>query len=113
MGEFSAHTEDRANGTIVRLHGDASLTETDSLREALNPALKADPPCVVLDLSDLEFINSLGLGALVEFRQELAQRGGRLHLAGASAPIADMLRRTRLVELFPAYPDCDQALEQG
>jgi anti-sigma B factor antagonist len=98
---------------IVRLHGDATLTETDSLRDALSPALEAEPPCVVLDLSDLEFINSMGLGVLVEFRQELTRRGGQMRLAGATEAIAEMLRRTRLVELFPPYSDCDQALESS
>ena len=111
MGEFSARTESRDNGVIVRLNGDASLTETDSLRDVLHPALKDNPRYVVLDLSELDFINSLGLGALVEFRQELTRRGGQLRLAGAKEPISDMLRRTRLVELFPPFPDCEQALD--
>lgn len=113
MGEFTAHTERRDNGMIVRLCGDASLTENESLRKALEPALESKPGCVVLDLSALEFINSLGLGALVEFRQELTRHGAQLRLAGATEQIGEILRKTRLVELFPPYPDCDQALGQG
>jgi len=60
-----------------------------------------------------EFINSLGLGALLEFRKDLRQRDVELRLAGANDMIADIFRKTRLVELFPMFETAERAVTES
>ena len=110
-GELSITTEQHPRGMIVRLHGDATCTNSESLRTAIQPVVDSSPSRVVLDLSNLVFINSLGLGVLLEFRQQLIAGGGRLDLAGAHDDVIDVLRKTRLVELFPPYGTPEEAFE--
>jgi len=110
---FTVNVDDHEAGLIVRLEGDATVTETDTLRKALQPIVQRQPAHVVLDLAHLLFINSLGLGALLEFRHDLSAHGAKLHLAGASNQIAEILTKTRLAELFPMYPTAEDAIQAG
>ena len=107
---FSVNIDTLDKGVVVHLAGDITLTHLDELHDALQQIIECHPTKVVLDLADLAFINSLGLGVLIEFRQGLAQCGGDLAMACASEHIADILRKTRLVELFPLHPDTKTAL---
>jgi anti-sigma B factor antagonist len=110
MNQFHVNIDDRPQCTIVELSGDISILQTDTLRKAFEPVVARRPGCVVLDLAKLVFINSLGLGALIEFRHNLSLHGSKVRLAGASDRIAEIFRKTRLAELFPMYPNADDAL---
>ncbi len=111
MQDFSIKIVDRDSAVIVRIVGDADVSHIDALRAALAAVLTARPPRVVLDLSDLTFINSLTLGVLVQFRHDATAAGSTLRLAGAKERVTDVLRKTRLVELFPLYDNPDHALQ--
>lgn len=112
MDQFHVRIEDKSDAVIVRLRGDATIADTESMRKALDPLIARKPGTVVLDLSELAFINSLGLGVLLEFRQKLHSQSTKIRLAGAKPQVADVFRKTRLVELFPMYADAEQALTQ-
>ena len=109
MHRFSLNVMPRDAGVIVQVCGDASVNEADHLRNGLQPILRRNPQRIVLDLTALEFINSLGLGVLLEFRKDAQEHGVDLRLAGASDRIADLLQKTRLVELFPLYASAETA----
>ncbi|MBI1368090.1 MAG: anti-sigma factor antagonist [Planctomycetes bacterium] len=110
MTQFNVDIANHDQGVIIRLHGDATLSATTALRDALQPVVERKPKRVVLDLAQLVFINSLGLGALLEFRQALNAHGARLRMAGASDRVADIFMKTRLAELFPMYPTAEEAI---
>src|SRR4051794_22723416 len=64
--------EARDGGTVVRLGGELDLYNAPVLREALLAAAKAEPTRLVIDLAEVDFIDSTALGALVEVRGRLA-----------------------------------------
>lgn len=111
MMPFSVDIERRPQGAIVRLHGSVDITAEEELRRSLDPLFEDTPERVVIDMDGLEFINSLGLGVVIGFRQKLAEQGAELKLARARPDIADLLCKTRLVRLFPIHDDPDRALE--
>lgn len=110
MAEFAVHLESRDAGLLIRLTGELGVAHTDELQSQLDQALQTQPHRAVLDVSGLTFICSSGLGALVSFRSQINQRGGVLRIAGPSAPVCDVFRKTRLAELFPVFPSAEQAL---
>lgn len=63
---------------------------------------------VILDLSDVDFIDSSGLGAIVAARKLL---GGerRLELAGLTPAVAKVMTLTRMDMVFPIHPDAEAA----
>ncbi len=76
----------------------------------LSEATKADPPRVVLDLSGTGYIGTAFIELLVRAWKRLTQRGGTMVLCGLRPFCADVLRVTRLDQLWKAFPTRDQAV---
>ena len=51
--------------TVVRVSGELDMSTTDRLRDVVNGQLREHPGRIVLDLTELTFCDSLGLGTLV------------------------------------------------
>ena len=109
MEAFSVNVVPREPAVVIEVRGDVNVMEADHLRSGLRPVLQRNPSWIVLDVTDLQFINSLGLGVLLEFRKDARDKGVELRLAGARGRIAEMLQKTRLVELFPSFKCADDA----
>jgi len=111
MEEFSVQIEPHDPDIVVRLQGDATLTKGDYLQDALWPIIDQKPRRVIVDLSRLVFINSLGLGILLGFRKGLSRNEIPIAVAGTRDHIMDVFQETRLVELFDVYDAVEDALE--
>ncbi len=69
------------------------------------------PGRVVLDLTQVEFIDSSGLGAIVASMKQLGD-GQRLELAGLSPNVQKVFRLTRMDSIFTLFPTLDKAMEK-
>ncbi len=107
---FTVNLDCVGAGTVVRVSGAARLEKADLLREHLLALADAMKGRLVLDLTDLNFINSVGLGALVSAHLRCRRLGGVMKVAGPSPPIRQLLKLTRLTELFPVYDTVAEAL---
>ena len=65
---------------------------------------------LVLQLEDLEFIDSSGLGALVRLKQAARSKAGDLKLCGVPARIRKVLDMTRLLSQFEIYDSSEEAI---
>ena len=99
------------HGMLVKIVGDAGVTQVAKLEHELSKVMLQKPPVAVLDLSQLTFISSLGMGALVSFRRSVTTKGGQVRLAAVPKLIRDGFRRARLDLLFPMFDTVDAALE--
>jgi len=78
--------------------------ETTLLREQVKALLRTNPH-IVLNLRDLTFMDSSGMGALIELFTSAQKAGGCLKLASLSKHIRDALTITKLVMVFEVFPD--------
>jgi len=95
---------------VVRIWGSVGMNEADRLRIALDEVVAEPARIVVLDLSGMDFICSLGLGAMIAAYQKVRSRAGDLKLVNPQPPIRQVLEATRLTELFPIFPSVEEAL---
>ncbi|MEQ4304282.1 STAS domain-containing protein [Plantactinospora sp. B6F1] len=95
---------------VVWFGGDIDLFGAEMLRQALMAA-GAVRRAVVLDLSDVEMLDSAGLGGLVRAHRHIKRRGGVLCLAAPSRYIVTVLHTMRLDGLFPTFPDRRRAVD--
>lgn len=65
---------------------------------------------IVLDLSQVEFLDSSGLGAVVGSMKQLG-RSRRLDLAGLTPSVEKVFRITRMDSVFRIFPDTNAALQ--
>lgn len=81
---------------------------SDAIKRELREVLRGcDAPCLVLDLSKVEFIDAAGLETLLWMRRRLAE-GQSLSLTRPCPTVLSMLKLTRLDRLFNAFPGEDQ-----
>lgn len=67
---------------------------------------------VLLDMSEVEFLDSSGLGAVVAVMKSLAPNR-RLELCGLTNNVDKVFRLTRMDSVFAIHPDVVTALEEG
>jgi anti-sigma B factor antagonist len=66
---------------------------------------------VILDLSEVTWMNSSGLGMCVGGLTRLRNRGGDLRLVGLPPVIESLMDRCRVLQLFQTYDNTDEALQ--
>lgn len=70
--------ERQDSACVVRLAGELDLYNADDVRQALLDACSDHPERVVVDLGEVEFVDSTALGVLIEARTRLTNRRGFL-----------------------------------
>jgi anti-sigma B factor antagonist len=86
---------------LLRLRGELDFETVPQLRGCLTQ-LDAPGRAIVLDLSDLVFIDSSGLAALLEARARAAANDAPLRLQGVSQQVRELLERTGLQHVLSA-----------
>ncbi len=95
---------------VVRISAERLEGEDQSLVKALTDLLDNRGARIVIDLSQVKFINSSGLGALVTMTAQANQRESPLVLAAPSAFIAGVFETTQLDRFFRVHPSVDAAV---
>ena len=91
--------ERSAEAHVIRLRGEMDLGNVDEAREALMHAIESDRTAVIVDLSELEFIDSVGIAMLLEAQAASRRDSNRLAFRRAiHAEIARTLQLTRVDE---------------
>lgn len=84
----------------LRLAGELDLAVAGRVRGALDPALEGGATAVVLDMTDVVFMDSSMLKELLRARAALAERDGVIVLAAAGPSVRRLLSVTRTDELL-------------
>lgn len=66
---------------------------------------------IILDLKQLQWLNSAGMGTLIASFTTLRKHGGSLILAGACGKTQELLKMTHLDQVFQEYDSVKQAME--
>jgi anti-anti-sigma factor len=82
--------------SVVRLQGELDASTEDRLRSAISNALNRSPELLVVDLSELGFMDCSGLSVLVWAHQRLAEQERQLLITGAQPVVERLIRLTGL-----------------
>jgi anti-anti-sigma factor len=89
------------NNTIeVKVCDKITFTDIEGLREIINEMLHSDAGAMVMNLQDVEFIDSAGLGMLLLARDELAKKDGNLILRHPTGQVKRMFDVANFDALF-------------
>jgi anti-sigma B factor antagonist len=84
---------------VVHVNGDVDLTTSRRLRDDISQ-LVGGGPHLVLDLTEVRFMDSAGLGALLATRSAVLEHGGSLAIRNPSSPVRQVLDVTGLAGLL-------------
>ncbi len=95
--DFSLRTQRRDTSLEVAAAGELDMTGAFKLESGLDPLLEDESvDSLQLDLSEVAFVDSAGLGALLALRERAQDRGIALEIAAASDPVRRLLDLTGL-----------------
>lgn len=85
---------------VARLAGELDIVTAETCKRRLSSVVDDGATSLRLDLNDLAFIDSSGLGALVAVHHHAVAADAALELTGVSAQVRRLMQITRLDELF-------------
>ena len=101
--------------TVVRLDGELNSLSGPKLKQHLHELFTSGTLRVIIDLSNVVFIDSMGLGALVSGLKNAKQNGGNLVLVGLceqARTIFELTMAFRIFDLFPTMEEAQAFLEE-
>lgn len=99
----------RMEGCWIFLSGRLDASSADVFVEHVEAEIRAGAERICLDMTEVGFVSSVGLGALLRIVSRLRSSGGRLSLVSASDAVAEMLRVTRLDKVLAVGTVADSA----
>jgi len=99
-----------ANVTTLSLKGRLDLATGSALKEQIKQLFEKEKTAIHLNLSEVEFINSSGLGSLVSIMKEIRLRKGRLTLSNLASYVQEIFEITQLSHIFEIFATEEEAL---
>jgi anti-sigma B factor antagonist len=97
--------------TVLNLTGKITLGEGDMLlKDKLHSLLNQGRKDVLLNLAQVSYVDSAGLGAIVAAYTTMTREGGSLKLANVTKKLQDLLSITKLLTVFETFDSEDEAL---
>jgi len=106
--KMSLHATHRDAGkvTVVELSGRITLGEDSALlRKTIRGLLDDQRRMILLNLADVDYIDSAGIGELVSGFTAVKNRNGNLKLLHLTKKVRDLLQITKLFTVFDVYTD--------
>lgn len=104
-------TTEKYGALVIELKGNVmGGDDTKEFNELLHKLLDSGKINVVVDLSEVKFMNSSGLGMLIGGLTTMKKANGSLKLARVTEKIESLLIITKLVTIFEFYETVDEAV---
>ena len=105
-------SKEQKNITVIELNGNVmGGPDATELNEELHKLVQAGKTKVVVDLGDVKFMNSSGLGMLIRALTTMRNAGGDMKLARASEKIESLLIVTKLITVFDHHESVAKAVD--
>lgn len=108
--ELDIRTESDGEACVIVVRGEIDVYTSSGLRERIVGAIDEEGCTdLIVDLQDVGFIDSSGLGVLVGGLRRARERGGALRLVCTRESILKTFRITGLDKVFPVFATLDEA----
>ncbi len=97
------------SAAVVHVSGSVDMSDAEKMRVTLEDLAAKPTALIVLDLSDMDFICSVGLGAIISAHLKCRHHQGRICLVNPKPAVRELLETTRLTKLFDIYQTVEEA----
>lgn len=89
---------------IVRLNGEFDMHVTEKFKNAVDTILmKTEINDIIINLSEVSFIDSSGIGAILGCYKKVKGRNGKLHFVGVEGGVSRLLSMSGLLQIIDVY----------
>jgi anti-anti-sigma factor len=108
--QFEASVRHQPAAAVVHLHGEINAFAESELNAAYEQAESTNPDVILLNFSDVEYINSTGIALIVGLLARARKSRRRLLACGLSDHYVEIFEITRLADFMNVFPDEATAL---
>lgn len=102
----------KGNVTILDLKGKILFGDgIEELRTSINNAIKDNQKNLLLNFSDVPYLDSTGLGEVVRSYTTIKNQGGQVKIVKLSNKVKDLLTVTKLITVFESFENEDEAVQ--
>lgn len=109
--ELSVSQQSVGEYPVLAVRGEVDVYSAPALAEGLNNLIEAGTKAVIVDLTEVGFLDSTGLGVLVAARTAAADAGLALPIACDHERVLKLFKITGLDAVFQIHPSVDAAVE--
>ena len=103
------YSEVESNLRLIKLVGRLDISGVSAIETQFSDYSAGESPRLIVDLSDVEFLASIGIRLLTLNAKSIASRGGRMVLLNPKSEIKDVLDITGIPAMIPIYMDLKSA----
>ncbi len=111
--DLSLTTREAGGKTVVAVGGEIDVYTAPKLRDKITELVAGGSYHLVVDMQDVEFLDSTGLGVLVGGLKKVRAHDGSLQLVCNQDRLLKIFRITGLAKVFVIHDTADQALAAG
>ncbi len=97
---------------VLHLSGEIDLNEKPKVMAQLDPLLDNRSNPIVIDLSEVTYVDSSGIAIFIDALQRARQYGGRIGLTSLRENVRMVFEIAKLDQVFQIYPDRETALKE-
>ena len=109
--DLTLTTRDAGGKTIVAVGGEIDVYTAPKLRDKITELVADGVYDIVIDMEEVEFLDSTGLGVLVGTLKKVRLAGGQLQLVIDSERLLKVFRITALLQVFTVQDTVEAALD--
>lgn len=98
--------------TVLRFSGEIDEYSVSSLRSVLQCKARSKCPALLLDFAEVTYVNSRGMGALIEYWRECRSFGGYFAIVGLNENLREIFHIVRLDESFRLPSTLERAMAE-
>lgn len=107
---FSAQVRNENQRVVIDLHGEINAQADEALNQAYAEVDRQNPEVIVLNFSDVDYINSTGIALIVGLLAQTRKTHRRLVIYGLSDHYVQIFQITRLSDFMDIFQDESSAL---
>lgn len=96
---------------IIHLLGDLVAGKIYSLKDDIEKILEKNNPKIILDFSDVNFIDSSGIGLVVNVLKKLSQKNNKLKLCNLNNTVTNIFKQIKIYSFFEVFESLDEAID--
>jgi anti-sigma B factor antagonist len=112
QSHFRVEVRDNDRAAVVTVSGELDLASSPAFEEELDRVISSEAPVVVIDLRELEFMDSTGLSVLIRAHQRAEERGQRFGLVRGSQQVQRLLSLTGVADRLTLVDAPEELLEE-
>jgi anti-anti-sigma factor len=106
------YSELKDNVRLIKLSGALDIHGVSDVEIDFVRICTGDNICVLVDLSRVNYISSIGIPLLVNSAKSLARQGGKMVLLNPKKPVENVLEVTGIPLIIPIYQNVDTAVSE-